>query len=76
MTAPYVEAVSLAFSFLALVTAGAFFWRENKVAGLAFLVAFVVSFSAVLGQRVVLSSAVIGVTVEKSGVERASAWSK
>lgn len=60
-----IEIASIAFSFLALTASGIFFWSEQKVAGFAFLVAFIVSFSAVLNQRVILSSAVVGVTVER-----------
>lgn len=70
MSALPLQAASLGFSFLTLFAAGAFFWREKKVAGFAFMVAFIVSFSAVLGQRVVFSSAVVGVTVERDFVTR------
>jgi ABC-type cobalamin transport system permease subunit len=59
------EALAFGFSFAALLGAGIFFWRDKKVAGFAFLVAFIVAFAAVLHQRVVLSSAVIGVSVER-----------
>jgi hypothetical protein len=76
MTAPYPEAVALVFSLFVLLGAGAFFWSEKKVAGFAFLVAFIVSFSAVLGQRVVLSSAIVGVTVEKSVPDRTANGSR
>lgn len=65
MIGPLAESAALVFSLLALVGAAAFFWRKEKIAGFAFLVAFIVSISAVLGQRVVFSSAVIGVTVER-----------
>jgi hypothetical protein len=64
MITPLQEIASLGFSFLSLLGAGAFFWIEKKIAGFAFLVAFIVSFSAMLHQRVVLTSAVVGVTVE------------
>jgi hypothetical protein len=70
MTSMNLEAVSLALSLLALIGAGVFFWSDKKVAGFAFLVAFVIAFSAVLHQKVVLSSAMIGVTVERSPVVR------
>ena len=76
MNAPVLEAVSLTFSFIALLAAGTFFWREKKIAGFAFLVAFIVSFSAVLGQRVVLSSAIIGVIVERNVSDRSENSSK
>lgn len=65
MIVAFAEGASLLFSFFALFCAALFFWTERKAAGFAFLVAFVVSFSAVLSQRVVLSSAVVGVTVER-----------
>lgn len=66
MITPLQEIASLGFSFLSLLGAGAFFWIGKKIAGFAFLVVFVVSFSAVLHQRVVLTSAIVGVTVERS----------
>lgn len=65
MTATALEAVSSALSLLALTGAGIFFWRDKKAAGFAFLLAFVIASSAVLHQRVVLSSVMIGVTVER-----------
>jgi len=65
MTAIDLEAVSSVLSLLSLIGAGIFFWSDKKVAGLGFLLAFVIASSAVLHQRVVLSSAMIGVTVER-----------
>lgn len=62
----FVEIVAVIASFLALSGAAAFFTFEKKLAGSAFLVAFVVAFSALVGQRVVFSSALVGVTVEKN----------
>jgi hypothetical protein len=48
-----VEIVSIFFSFLALAWAILFFWKDRKTAGFALLVAFILSFSAVLNQRIV-----------------------
>jgi hypothetical protein len=64
MTAGALEAVCFLFSLLALFFAGVFFWNDRRVAGLAFLVVFIISFSAVLNQRIVFSSSVLGLTVE------------
>jgi hypothetical protein len=64
MTAGAVEAVCFLFSMMALFFAGIFFWNDRRVAGLAFLVVFIISFSAVLNQRIVFSSSVLGLTVE------------
>lgn len=61
-----VEILGLTFAFLALVGASFFFWREKNLAGSAFLVAFIVALAGVSQQRVVLSSVLIGVTVEKN----------
>ena len=62
-----VDTFALIFAFLALCGTGFFFWTEKKVAGFAFLVAFIVALTTVSQQRVVLSSFVVGVTVEKVG---------
>jgi hypothetical protein len=56
----------LGFSFLALFGAGAFFWNDKKMAGFAFLVAFVIALAGVSHQRIVLSSFVLGVVVERA----------
>jgi hypothetical protein len=61
-----VDMLGLTFAFLALMGAGIFFWRQRVVAGLAFLVAFIVALAGVSQQRVVFSSAVLGVGVERS----------
>jgi asparagine N-glycosylation enzyme membrane subunit Stt3 len=62
-----VEIVSIFFSFLALAWAILFFWKDRKTAGFALLVAFILSFSAVLNQRIVFSGGLIGLTVERYG---------
>jgi hypothetical protein len=65
-----IAAVSFGFSFAALLGAGIFFWRDKTVAGFAFLVAFIIALASVLNQRVVLSSAVVGLSVERVFPER------
>jgi hypothetical protein len=69
MTPHALEAASLGFSLLELFGAATFFWGDKKIAGVAFLVAFVVSFSAVLQQKVVLSSLVMAVSVESQNLD-------
>lgn len=66
-----IEIVSFAFSLLSLVAATVFFWRKDKAAGFAFLAIFVIAFTAVLHQRVTLSSAVIGLSVERTSPPQA-----
>lgn len=61
-----IDLLGLTFAFLALAGASFFFWCEKNLAGSAFLVAFIVALAGVSQQRVVLSSALIGVTVEKN----------
>ena len=65
MTAGALETICFLFSLLALFCAGVFFWSDRRLAGLAFLVVFIISFSAVLNQRIVFSSSVLGLTVER-----------
>lgn len=65
MTDGFIGLISVFFSFLALVCATMFFWKDRKLAGFAFLVVFIVSFSAVLKRKVVFSSSVVGLTVER-----------
>jgi len=67
-----VDVIGLAFAFFAIVGAAAFFWVEKKVAGFAFLVAFIVALASVSHQRVVVSSLVLGVTVEKGSQKERS----
>ena len=64
MTARLLDAAALGLSLLTLFAAGAFFWRDKKIAGVAFLVAFVVALASVSQQRIVFSSFVGGITVE------------
>jgi hypothetical protein len=59
-----LESICFLFSLLALICAIVFFWKDRRVAGFAFLVAFIISFSAVINQRIVLSTGVLGLTVE------------
>jgi hypothetical protein len=65
-----IDMLGLIFAFLSLVGAAFFFWRHRTIAGFAFLVAFIVALSGVSRQRVVLSSAVIGVSVEKGILQK------
>jgi hypothetical protein len=60
-----VDVIGLCFAFMGLSGAGLFFWREKKVAGFAFLVAFLVALASVSQQRIVLSSLAVAITVEK-----------
>jgi hypothetical protein len=61
------EMLGLTFAFLALFGAGIFFWRQHIVAGIAFLVAFIIALASVSQQHVVFSSAIFGVSVDKGG---------
>jgi multisubunit Na+/H+ antiporter MnhG subunit len=62
-----IDVLGLTFAFLALFGAGIFFWRQRTIAGLAFLVAFIIALASVSQQHVVFSSALIGLSVEKGG---------
>jgi hypothetical protein len=61
-----VDGLGLGFALLALLAAGGFFWVGRNVAGFAFMAAFVIALAGVLQQRVVFSSAVVGLVVETS----------
>jgi hypothetical protein len=63
------DLIALVFAFLGIIGAAAFFWVEKNVAGFAFLVAFIIALASVSHQRVVFSSIILGVTVEK-GIQR------
>jgi hypothetical protein len=63
-----VDYLSLLFAFAAFVAAVGFFWCRRNVAGFAFMAALIIVLAGLLQQRVVFSSGVIGLVVEKSGV--------
>jgi hypothetical protein len=56
-----------AFAFISLVGAAIFFWREKKIAGLSFVVVFIVVLAGVSEKRVILKSAMLGITFERDG---------
>jgi hypothetical protein len=51
--------------FVSLAAAVLFFWREKKIAGLSFVIVFIVVLAGVCEKRVVLSSAMLGITFER-----------
>jgi hypothetical protein len=55
-----------AFAFVAFVAAAGFFWHGKNVAGFAFIAALIIALAGMLQQRVVFSSAFVGLTVERS----------
>ena len=59
------EAPALFFSSIALVAAVFFFWRNEKIAGLAFLAVFVITLASSRELRVVLSGGGFAVRVER-----------
>jgi hypothetical protein len=61
-----VDYLGLGFAFMALMAAGGFFWLGKNIAGFAFMAAFIIALAGVLQQRVVFSSAVVGLMVERS----------
>jgi hypothetical protein len=56
----------LLFAFAAFIAAAGFFWYGKNVAGFAFIAALIIVLAGILQQRVVFSSAVVGLTVERS----------
>jgi O-antigen ligase len=59
-----ITLVGWAFAFISLAGAAVFFWREKKIAGLAFIIVFIVVLAGVSEKRVVLTSAMLGITLE------------
>jgi hypothetical protein len=52
------------FASVALVAAAIFFWRRKKIAGFAFTIVFIVILAGASEKRIVLTSALLGVTLE------------
>jgi hypothetical protein len=57
--------VGWTFAFVSLIAAALFFWREKKIAGFAFIIVFVVVLAGISEKRLVLTSAMIGLTFER-----------
>jgi hypothetical protein len=64
-----LDCLGLGFAFLALVGAAGFFWLGKNAAGFAFMAAFIIALAGILQQRVIFSSAVVELTVEKNGIQ-------
>ena len=56
--------LSWIFASIALFGAVAFFWRGQKLAGLTFTIVFIVVLVSNSEKRIVLSSAMLGLTLE------------
>lgn len=65
-----IEVVGWSFALLALTGASVFFWREKKTAGFSFVVVFIVLLAGVSQKRVVLTSAILGLTLERDAESR------
>jgi len=61
----WLSLVGWFFAFLTLTGAVIFFWRKEKVAGLSFLITFIVILAGISEKRVVLTSAMLGLTFER-----------
>ena len=62
--------VGWTFAFVSLAGAAIFFWREKKIAGFAFIIVFIVVLAGVSEKRVVLTSAMLGITLERDADSR------
>ena len=62
--------VGWAFAFISLAGAAIFFWREMKIAGFTFTIVFIVVLAGVSEKRVVLTSAMLGITLERDADAR------
>ena len=67
-----IDVVSLAFAFVSLSGAAVFFWREKKLAGFAFIIVFIVILAGASEKRLVLTSAMVGLTLEQDADSRSS----
>lgn len=63
MTALY--AVNWSVAVVSLAAASVFFWRRDKIAGLSFVIVFIVLLGGVFEKRLVLTSAMLSITLEK-----------
>lgn len=63
MTALY--AVNWCVAVVSLAAAAVFFWRRDKIAGLSFVIVFIVLLGGVLEKRLVLTSAMLNITLEQ-----------
>ena len=60
------------FAFASLTGAAVFFWREKKIAGFAFITVFIVVLAGVSEKRVVLTSAMLGIILERDADSHSS----
>lgn len=67
-----IDFVGWTFAFVSLTGAAVFFWREKKIAGFAFIIVFIVVLAGVSERRVVLTSAMLGLTLERDADTRIS----
>lgn len=74
MTAIY--AVNWAVAVLSLAAATMFFWRKDKIAGLSFVIVFLVLLGGIFEKRLVLTSAMLNITLEQDHGSRESPTSQ
>jgi hypothetical protein len=60
-----INLIGWMLEFASLAVAALFFWREKKVAGLSFVIVFIVVLAGTSEKRVVLTSAMLGITFER-----------
>jgi hypothetical protein len=60
-----VYAVGWTLAMLSLAAAAVFFWRKDRVAGICFVVVFIGLLGGVLEKRVVLTSAMLEIKLER-----------
>ena len=65
-----IDLIGWILAFVSLSGAAVFFWREKKVAGFAFVIVFIVVLAGVSEKRVVLRSAMLGLTLERDSDSR------
>jgi hypothetical protein len=63
----WVNLVGWMLAFISLAGSAVFFWRQQKIAGLSFVIVFIVVLAGVSEKRVVLTSAMLGITLEHDG---------
>jgi hypothetical protein len=60
-----INVIGWMLEFASLAVAALFFWREKKIAGLSFIIVFIVVLAGASEKRVVLKSAMLGITFER-----------
>ncbi|MEH2486171.1 hypothetical protein [Bradyrhizobium sp. AZCC 2230] len=60
-----IFAVNWTLAVLSFAAAAIFFWRRDRIAGLCFVIVFIVLLGGIFEKRLVLTSAMLNITFEQ-----------